>query len=112
MLDDADIRGASLLKLHTREVEGRLGGHVWSKKWAAYLHLAVSQHRREWWHDPYLVGVVARSLKPEALEAVLAWKLDGEDYHTVNARYHQRDHAWLGIQADTARKIAQRLYKN
>lgn len=108
---DVDVRSKSLLKLHTREVEGRLGGHTWSKQWAAYLHLAVATRKREWWHDAYIVSVVRRSLDDEAFEAVIAWVTSDEDYHTIAARYRPRNPAWLGIQADKARRIAHSLNK-
>lgn len=87
-----------------------MGGHKWSRPFAAYLDEIVKVRQQEWWHDAYLSGRVQAQLSPEAYTAVLAWKRDGGDYQVIAAA-HKHPHAWLGIQEARASKIASKLRK-
>ena len=108
MLEQIQRQDNRPVRLHTREVEGHLGGHKWSRPFAKYLDAVVKDHQREWWHDAYLSNRVAAALTPEAYVAVLAWKRDGHDYQVI-AKQHKHPHAWLGIQDARASKIASKL---
>lgn len=70
-----------LLKLHTREVEGRLGGHMWSKPFASYIghmkpaSLEQDARRVSWWRIPYVLARLQqdRSVNQLVLTAFLAF---------------------------------------
>ena len=108
MLEQIERQDKRPIKLHTREVEGHLGGHKWSRPFAAHLHSIVKEHRCQWWHDAYVSGRVQAVLTPEAYAAVLAWKRDGGDYQVIAAA-HKHPHGWLGMQEARAGHIAKSL---
>jgi hypothetical protein len=82
-----------LLKLHTRDVEGRLGGHKWSKSFASYIGsmrpTSLEAHKQSWWRSAYVLSRLRRdaAVTQTVLTAFLAFHyqddLDWEDVATT-----------------------------
>lgn len=94
---EPDVRvGNEPIKLHTREVDGRLGGHKWSGAFAAYIGplvpttVAEDKRRVAWWRILYVVNRLRHDerVNQTVLTAFLAFKYREDlDFGDVADRY-------------------------
>lgn len=107
------------LRLHTRRIEGRLGGYEWThdaERYFGHIHQSGAEERhawlmKHWWCHPACEQELRAFFSRDAVDIVLAIHRDGMDWQHA-ATHWEHSIAWISYQENKMTAHMRRVIMN